>query len=151
MRAVLRPPLSSPVSCALGAAGLLALLAAGFAAPLRAGEADAVAVKVRCRGPVCSFAVSVRHDDTGWKHYANRWEVLDMDGKTLATRVLRHPHVDEQPFTRRLDGVKIPEGVTRVRLRAHDLVHGYGGAEVEAEIPRKGEPKPEPARDAAIE
>ena len=121
---------------------VLALTSVGFAGPLQAGEADAVAVKVRCRGAVCSFAVTVRHDDSGWKHYADRWEVLDMDGNELATRVLRHPHVDEQPFTRKLDRVKIPEGVTRVRIRAHDLVHGYGGEEVEADIPQKGKAKP---------
>ena len=53
----------------------------------------------------------------------------------LATRVLQHPHVTEQPVTRELDGVRIPAGLAQVRVRAHDLVHGYGGAEATVEIP----------------
>ncbi len=78
----------------------------------------------------------VRHADEGWKHYADRWEVLSPEGELLATRVLRHPHVEEQPFTRALSGVKIPLSVEKVRIRARDSVHGYGGEEVEIELPR---------------
>ena len=48
----------------------------------------------------------------------------------LATRVLEHPHVEEQPFTRELRGVRVPPNVTSVRIRARDSVHGYGGREV---------------------
>ncbi len=77
-----------------------------------------------------TFDVTVQHEDTGWEHYADLWEVLTMDGEVLATRVLTHPHVEEQPFTRSQSGIVIPEGVTQVRVRAHDLVHGYGGREV---------------------
>jgi hypothetical protein len=54
----------------------------------------------------------------------------------LGTRVLYHPHVDEQPFTRSLGGVRIPAEVTSVILRAHDSVHGAGGREVVVELPR---------------
>ncbi len=45
----------------------------------------------------------------------------------LATRVLLHPHVEEQPFTRSLDGVRIPAGVRKVTVRARDSLNGYGG------------------------
>ena len=79
--------------------------------------------------------VTLRHTDTGWDHYANRWEVLGPAGDVLATRVLYHPHVNEQPFTRSLDGVAIPAGLTWVRVRGHDLVHGYGGREVTLSVP----------------
>ena len=82
------------------------------------------------------FTVAVRHDDSGWEHYADRWEVLSPDGKVLGTRVLLHPHVGEQPFTRSLGGVTIPPGVDRVRVRARDSVHGFGGEEVQVELPR---------------
>lgn len=75
------------------------------------------------------FSVTVRHDDTGWDHYADKWDVLAPDGTVLATRVLHHPHENEQPFTRSLGGVEIPDGIKEVRIRAHDKVHGYGGAE----------------------
>ncbi len=56
------------------------------------------------------------------------------DGAVLGTRVLLHPHETEQPFTRSLGGVKIPQGVRQVTLRAHDRVHGYGGKELTVEL-----------------
>jgi hypothetical protein len=81
-----------------------------------------------------TFEVTVQHEDTGWEHYADRWEVLTLEGEVLATRVLAHPHVEEQPFTRSQSGVVIPEDVSEVRVRAHDLVHGYGGREVRVDL-----------------
>ena len=62
--------------------------------------------------------ITVRHDDEGWEHYADRWEVVAPDGTVLASRTLYHPHVDEQPFTRSLNGLVIPKGIMRVRVRA---------------------------------
>ncbi|MHC4607908.1 MAG: hypothetical protein ACYTAF_13425 [Planctomycetota bacterium] len=116
------------------AAPLLLLLA--LAGPTRAGEADVEAIEVRCSGPsVCTFHVSVRHADEGWEHFANRWEIVGPDGEVLATRVLQHPHVDEQPFTRSLPDVAIPEGLSEVTVRAHDSVHGVGGRTGTARIP----------------
>jgi len=105
----------------------VALLAASSAL---ATPADVISVQAKCRGAVCSFAVTVQHADEGWQHYANAWQVLTPDGRVLATRILRHPHVREQPFTRSLRGVKVPAGVSRVRIRARDSVSGYGGREV---------------------
>ncbi len=94
-----------------------------------AGEADVVDVKATPEaGGTWRFDVTVRHDDEGWDHYADKWEVLSPEGKVLATRVLLHPHETEQPFTRSLGGVELPEGTTSVVIRAHDSVHGYGGA-----------------------
>ena len=93
-----------------------------------AGEADVVKVRAKeTQTGVWTFNVTVRHKDKGWKHYANNWEVLSPDGDILAERVLAHPHVNEQPFTRSLSGVKIPEGITEVIIRARDSVHEYGG------------------------
>jgi hypothetical protein len=54
----------------------------------------------------------------------------------LGTRVLTHPHVDEQPFTRSLSGVAIPEGFTQVEIAARDLVEGFCGAMMGAAVPR---------------
>jgi hypothetical protein len=101
-----------------------------------AGEADVIAVEKKAEGErVYQFAVTVRHADTGWDHYADKWEVVDEKGAVLGTRVLLHPHVDEQPFTRRLSGVNIPEGVREITIRAHDSVHAYGGKEITLELP----------------
>jgi hypothetical protein len=102
-----------------------------------AGEADVLSAEAQCSDDrVCRFVVTLHHADEGWKHYADRWEVLSPEGELLATRVLRHPHVEEQPCTRALPGVKIPISVEKVRIRARDSVHGYGGEEVESELPR---------------
>ncbi len=99
-----------------------------------------VAARAQCDAErVCRFEVTVRHADEGWEHYADRWEVLAPDGRVLATRVLLHPHVTEQPFTRALGGVAIPGDVERVRLRAHDRIHGFGGRELELPIRAPGE------------
>ncbi|WP_199899553.1 hypothetical protein [Sneathiella glossodoripedis] len=80
------------------------------------------------------FSVTVSHTDTGWDHYADKWEVLDLQGNVLAARVLMHPHVDEQPFTRSMK-ISIPMHIKRVRIRAHDSVHGYGGAIIDVDLP----------------
>jgi len=72
-----------------------------------------------------SFAVTLKHPDTGWEHYADGWEVLAPDGTSLGMRVLAHPHVNEQPFTRSLGGIVIPEGTTEVTIRARDNVDGW--------------------------
>ena len=104
--------------------------------PAFAGDADVLDVEVSCNSDsICRFDVTVRHDDEGWNHYANRWEVLSPDGEVLATRVLAHPHVDEQPFTRSLVNARIPGDLSNVVVRAHDLVHKYGGKELVVELP----------------
>ena len=107
-----------------------------IAGPLVAGEADVINVTVvKTAVDIYGFSVTVRHDDTGWEHYADKWEVLELDQNVLATRTLYHPHVDEQPFTRSLSAVKIPAAVGGVNLRAHCSVHGYGGQEFPVDLP----------------
>lgn len=106
---------------------IMATLALAVAAPAMAGEADVVDARATKRGDTWSFVVTVAHADTGWDHYADRWDVLAPDGTVLGSRTLYHPHVDEQPFTRSLDNVAIPTDVTTVVIRAHDTVHGLGG------------------------
>ncbi len=101
-----------------------------------AGEADVVKVAVARQGNSYSFAVTVHHADAGWQHYADGWDVVAPDGKIIATRVLYHPHVNEQPFTRSLSGVVIDPEITSVTIRAHDLVHGYGGKEITVKLPQ---------------
>ena len=81
-------------------------------------------------GAAWTVSATVRHADEGWEHYADGWEVALPDGTVLGHRRLLHPHVAEQPFTRSLPGVAIPEGTAEVVLRAHDNVHGWGGAYV---------------------
>jgi hypothetical protein len=117
----------------------------GNAADGNAGNADVVHVRaVQTAGPApgegattWTFHVTVEHPDTGWEDYADGWDVVTPEGEVLKpdpgapfTRLLLHPHVDEQPFTRSQSGVVVPAGTTEVRVRAHDIVDGYGGQEV---------------------
>jgi hypothetical protein len=84
-----------------------------------------------------SFDVTVLHNDEGWDHYADAWEVRDAaSGEIYGTRELLHPHVTEMPFTRSLGGVAIPADVAAVRIRARCTVHGYGGEELVLELSR---------------
>ncbi|WP_298840280.1 hypothetical protein [uncultured Roseobacter sp.] len=100
------------------------------ALPVMAAEPKIENVKVQRTGDTWRFDVTISHPDTGWDHYADGWRVLDMDGNELGMRVLVHPHVDEQPFTRSLSGVRIPEGTTQVRIQARDLPGGWNSGSV---------------------
>ena len=86
-----------------------------------------VVTDVRASGSdgVWRFDVTLTHPDTGWDHYADGWQILAPDGSVLGTRELAHPHVNEQPFTRSLSGVRIPEGVSEVGIQASDSVGGW--------------------------
>lgn len=109
-----------------------------------AANADVVFVRAeQSQDGTWTFAVTVRHPDTGWEDYADGWDVVLPDGTVLKrsredpfTRLLTHPHVDEQPFTRSQSGLEIPEGVGTVTVRAHDLVDGYGGRMVTVDLTR---------------
>ncbi len=118
------------------AMGLALAWTAGLAMA-RAGPADVVAVEAVPEGSGSwRFHVTVAHGDTGWDHYADKWDVMAPDGAVLGTRVLLHPHEAEQPFTRSLGGVRIPAGTGAVVVRAHDSEHGYGGEEMTVELPK---------------
>ncbi len=104
-------------------AALLSALVLGFglSTGLSAGEADVLSAEAkRSADGTFRFSVTLQHDDTGWDHYADRWEVLAPNGTVLAERVLLHPHVGEQPFTRTLSGVEIPPTVTEAIIRGGD-------------------------------
>jgi hypothetical protein len=106
------------------------------------GNADVVHVRaVENANGRWTFYVTVEHPDTGWEDYADGWDVVLPDGTVVKpdsespfTRLLLHPHTNEQPFTRSQSGIVLPEGVTEVQVRAHDLVDGYGGQEVRVDL-----------------
>lgn len=107
-------------------------------------RADVLFVQAReAADDTWSFAVTVRHPDTGWENYADGWDVLTPDGEVVQpdsaspfTRLLTHPHVEEQPFTRSRSDIRLPAGTEHVRVRAHSLVGGFGGQEVEVDLRR---------------
>ncbi len=107
-----------------------------------ADTADVLKVeKKQAEDKTWSFSVTVAHTDTGWEDYANGWDVVLPDGTMLKrnpndpfTRLLLHPHVDEQPFTRSQFGLTIPEGITEVTVKAHTTVGGWGGKELVVQL-----------------
>lgn len=95
-----------------------------------AGEADVIAAEAKRQSDGrYTVSATIRHTDEGSEHYADRFDVLTPDGTVIGERILAHPHVDEQPFTRSLGGVVVPAGVSELRVRANDKVHGLGGKE----------------------
>jgi len=102
-----------------------------------AGEADVIAAEVEyIGGDLYRFSVTVQHKDENWEHFAKAWEVLDLDGNILGARVLLHPHINEQPFTRS-QTISFPENIKRVTIRAYDLIHKFGGKELSIDL-KKG-------------
>ena len=120
---------------ALAAAAIIFSAAGLLAMPAAAGEVKIVAAKATSNGGEYSFSVTLRHADSGWKHYADQWRVLAPDGTVLGTRVLFHPHVDEQPFTRGMSGVKVPTGIKRVFIEARDSVSGVSPKTFAVDLP----------------
>ena len=115
---------------------LLAFAAALIATPLRADPPQIREVTADKTGTSWRISVTLAHPDTGWDHYADGWEVLAPDGTRLGYRELHHPHVDEQPFTRSLSGVDIPEGTERVLVRARCSVDGWAEETVSVDLSR---------------
>lgn len=100
-----------------------------------AGEADVVDVTIESLGnDKFRINATIAHEDTGWDHYANRWDVLDESGQAIGVRDLAHPHVNEQPFTRSVS-VTIPKSVKTITIRANDSVHDLGGKTFEIAVP----------------
>jgi hypothetical protein len=94
-----------------------------------------------------TFHVTVEHPDTGWDNYTDGWNVVTPEGTVLKvtpgdpfTRLLLHPHENEQPFTRSQSGIFIPTGITQVSIRAHDIVNGFGGLEVTVDLEKDSGP-----------
>ncbi len=100
-----------------------------------AGQVKVVKVDIQPLGNhQYRFDVTLLHDDQGWDHYANRWEILDDKGNILATRTLYHPHVNEQPFTRSLS-TTLPENIKNIIIRGHDNIHQYTGNSLQRTLP----------------
>ncbi len=77
-----------------------------------------------------TFDVTISSPYDSPQRYADAWRVLAPDGTELGIRELAHDHAGEQPFTRSLAGVVIPDDVTEVTIEARDQINGWGGAVV---------------------
>ncbi len=101
-----------------------------------ADDAEIQSAKASPSGSGWTFSVTLLHGDTGWDDYADGWRVVDGDGVVLGERTLFHPHVNEQPFTRSLSGVEIPDGLDQVFIEARTNTDGWGEARLAVELAR---------------
>ena len=85
--------------------------------------------------------VTLNHADTGWKHYADAWRLVDEKGNEISKRTLYHPHVNEQPFTRSLSSIRIPEENKIIFIEAHDLNRGWSPNKVKVDLRKLSGPK----------
>ena len=108
-----------------------------FATRVFAGDAVVEQVEARKSGETWRFSVTISHGDTGRDHYADGWGVYLEDGTELGYRVLAHPHVNEQPFTRSLSGVVVPAGVREVFVIPRDKVHGVSATRTRVKLDRE--------------
>jgi hypothetical protein len=100
----------------------------------RAGDVEIQNVYIQQQGSSWRADVTLKHADTGWEHYADAWRLVDVSGKLIGIRVLYHPHVNEQPFTRSLDNIKIPSGTDIIFVEAHDKQHGWSPQRVRVDL-----------------
>ncbi|MEQ9041693.1 MAG: hypothetical protein RIE24_25485 [Silicimonas sp.] len=102
-----------------------------------ADPATVEAVDVKQSVNTWTFSVTLSHGDTGWDDYADGWRVILEDGTILGMRELLHPHVEEQPFTRNLSGLKIPDNVHTVFIEARTNVDGWGDQRFNVDLKQK--------------
>jgi hypothetical protein len=107
------------------------------ASPVLANEVEIVKTRFEKYGSTWTVDTTLRHNDTGWDHYADKWRVVDPQDKVLGERVLFHPHENEQPFTRSESGIVIPDTTTIVYVEAHDKVHGWSKQRVRVDLQSK--------------
>jgi hypothetical protein len=107
------------------------------------GDANVTDVYVREeKDGTWTFHVTVEHPDKNWFDYADGWDVVLPDGTAILpdafhqyTKHLRTPQTDaKKPIVRTQKKIEIPEGVDKVRVRAHDKKDGWGGAEIEVDL-----------------
>ena len=104
-----------------------------------AGAADVIAATARhAADGTLNFEVTMRCDDRGATYFCDRFEILSPSMRVVGVRRMLHDHTDEQPFTRELQGVNVPNGFPRgVLIRGHHNARGYDGATLKLDLPAR--------------
>lgn len=101
----------------------------------RALYPDVIGVEVRPGAGVYSFDVTISSPYDTAQRYADAFRLIGDDGTVYGIRELLHDHANEQPFTRSLGGVEIPDTVRTVTIEARDQVYGWGGETIVVDLP----------------
>ncbi len=136
----LRTMMSGPSKPMIRLRAAVVALALICASPLALpGAADVIAATARqAADGSWSFEVTMRCDDRGADYFCDRFEVLTPTARVVGVRRLLHDHTDEQPSTRDLQGVHVPDGFPRgVLIRGHHNIRGYDGAALKLELPAR--------------
>ena len=96
---------------------------------------DVVDASVTTSGNTYEFAVTMSSPYDGPERFADAWRVIGDDGVIYGMLELQHDHANEQPFTRSLAGIDIPNTVRSVTIEGRDRVYGWGGSTTEVSLP----------------
>lgn len=96
---------------------------------------DVIGVEVTAGAESHSFDVTISSPYDTPERYADAFRVVGDDGTVYGIRELLHDHANEQPFTRSLGGVEIPDTVETVTIEGRDQVYGWGGETIEVDLP----------------
>lgn len=92
--------------------------------------AEVVSVTVSGAERSYTIAANVLSPDVGCSQYADWWEIISESGELIHRRILRHSHVDEQPFSRAseqpVDIFNDQVVIIRAHLNAHALSDNGG-------------------------
>ena len=84
--------------------GVCLIAACMVVSPVLANEVEIVKTRFEKHGSTWTVDTTLRHNDTGWDHYADKWRVVNQGGKVLGERVKRHTLFMLKPMTRFMVG-----------------------------------------------
>ncbi len=96
---------------------------------------DVIDAELERTGDTWRLSATVSSPYDSPERYADAFRAVTEDGTVLGVRELAHDHANEQPFTRSLTGLEIPDDVTRITVEGRDRTHGWGGDTVELAVP----------------
>lgn len=95
---------------------------------------DVVSAEVAEDGSSVAVTVSSPYDSPD--RYADAIRVRSADGaEVYGERALTHDHAAEQPFTRSITDLEVPDGVREAVVEGRDQVSGWGGDTVTITLP----------------
>ncbi|QSB05615.1 hypothetical protein [Natronoglycomyces albus] len=91
-------------------------------------------VYVERSGGTYLFTVTVSSEYDSTDRWADAIRVRSASGEEYGVRELGRHHADEQPFTRQITDVEVPDDVTVVIVEGRDSKNGWGGQSVEVDL-----------------